>query len=212
MEIAKKARTAALSLAHLPLNVRNECLAKLKSELLNSKALILTANQEDVAACPVDQPALLQRLRLTEAKFDTILCGIEDVIRLPDPLNRRTLHRELNPGLILQRVSCPIGVILMIYEARPDAGVQIASLALKSGNSLILKGGKEAAKTNWAIYKVLKAAFENSTDIPIDAVQQIESRELVQSLLGYHDLIDLVIPRGSNQLVRKIKGQTDNQV
>jgi len=190
---------------------------------------------------------MLQRLVLDDSKIGSLLRGLDDVIAMPEPLGRVTLARELSPGLVLHRVACPIGVLCIIFEARPEAVVQIASLALKSGNAVILKGGKEAAHSNAALVAVIRAALERSDGgrrVPVDAVQLVSTRDEVADLLRLDEYIDvsrarqcvgcarrlgaqpctrctharahhhpplpsqLVIPRGSNQLVRDIKAAT----
>lgn len=148
-----------------------------------------------------------QRLNLEGAKFDTLLAGLQDVQKLPDPVNQVTEARELDDGLRLFRVTCPIGVICVIFESRPEAVVQIASLAIKSANAVILKGGKEAAYSNPALVAVLRASLA-SAGLPEDAVQLVATREEVRELLSLDEYIDLVIPRGSNALVKSIKENT----
>lgn len=154
------------------------------------------------------QRARLQRLNLEGAKFDTLLAGLSDVKGLRDPINQVTLARELDgDGLKLYQVTCPIGVICVIFEARPEAVVQIASLAIKSANAVVLKGGKEAAHSNAVLVEALRAALETA-GLPADAVQLVETREAVHELLSLDEYLDLVIPRGSNALVKAVKEAT----
>lgn len=208
-EIGKAAKRASHILSTLSVEVRNDILSAVKAALIKDKQQILQANQEDVATCDDANGPLLQRLKLTDGKFDTLIQGIDQVISLPDPLGKISLKTEVCEGLVLERIACPIGVLAVIYEARPEAGVQIASLAIKSGNALILKGGKEAVRSNAAIYKAFRhglAAVQNDhPSIPLDALQLMETREDIKQLVQSTKYVDLVIPRGSNALVRHIQ-------
>lgn len=151
--------------------------------------------------------SLFSRLECTGSKFESLLDGLDALVCQGDPLGFCDLARELADGLELFRVSCPIGVIAVIYEARPEAAVQIAGLAMKSGNALILKGGKEASASNRAIYEALKWGL-NQVGMPESAIQLIEGREEVAELLSLDTLVDLVIPRGSKSLVQYVKRHT----
>jgi glutamate-5-semialdehyde dehydrogenase len=134
--------------------------------------------------------------------------GVRAVAALPDPVGRVTLHTLLDEGLRLRRVTCPIGVVAAVFESRPDALVQIASLCLKSGNSAILKGGREAARTNRALAALLGDAVSQQGGVPRAALQLLEAREEVEALLSRDDAIDLIVPRGSNEFVRHIKSRS----
>eukprot|EP01055_Gregarina_sp_Pseudo9_P000800 Gregarina_sp_Pseudo_9__799@NODE_150_length_3952_cov_42_171224_g137_i0_p2_GENE_NODE_150_length_3952_cov_42_171224_g137_i0NODE_150_length_3952_cov_42_171224_g137_i0_p2_ORF_typecomplete_len452_score99_72Aldedh/PF00171_22/1_3e66_NODE_150_length_3952_cov_42_171224_g137_i0731356 len=209
-QIAKDARTAAQQLVSVSLEARNATLKYIKDCLLQYKHEILEANQADCEAAESGS-ALYKRLKLTEDKFAALLEGCDQVADLPDPIGVVSLRRELAPSLELSRVSCPIGVLAIIYEARPEAGVQIVTLAIKSGNSLILKGGKEATRSNHAVYKAITEALTRAHKefgVPMKAVQLVDTREEVSALLSLDKYIDLVIPRGSNELVRSVKNQT----
>jgi glutamate-5-semialdehyde dehydrogenase len=140
-------------------------------------------------------------------KYDSMLQGVLDVAALEDPMGKITLARHLDTGLDLYRVSCPVGVILVIFEARPEVIANISALAIKSGNSAILKGGKESLKTFTAMSKIVTNAL-TKTSIPWEALQLVDTREQVGQLLSQDKYIDLVIPRGSNELVRSIKQNT----
>lgn len=150
---------------------------------------------------------MYKRLGLGEKKYVQLLKGVSGVIGLNDPVGIVTLHRELHDGLNLKRVACPIGVLCVIFEARPEAAVQIASLALKSGNAVILKGGSEANLSNRALVSAMREALK-CTDVPEDTIQLVSSRQDVHHLLKLDEYIDLVIPRGSRSLVRKIQQST----
>lgn len=208
-DVAKKARDASFAMKSLSIKERNAGLLGLTNALQAAKKAIFQANSEDLRRsqeerCPA---SLLARLDVTGAKFDSFLQGIQVVIDQPDMLGTVSLAKELTQGLNLYRVSCPIGVICVIYEARPEAAVQIASLCVKSGNCVILKGGKEASLTNRAIAEAMRAGLVK-TQVPRDCVQLVSTRGEVSSLLKMNNLIDLVIPRGSNQLVSNVIANT----
>ena len=144
-------------------------------------------------------------------KFDTILSGVSDIVNLPDPTKKVTYATKLDQGLELYRLTVPVGVLLTIFEARPEVVVNISSLALKSGNAVILKGGKEATKTNAVLAKVIQDALSSlpeSNGIPKEAVQIVETREDINALLDLDRYVDMVVPRGSNSLVRHIQNNT----
>lgn len=210
--VAQRARTASRSMLSLSTDQRNTALEAVHEHLLLAKESILVANETDKEAAKMKlsegklSPSLFKRLELGGKKFDTLLTGVNSVTRLPDPVGACSLSRELDDGLELYRVACPIGVICVIFEARPEAAVQIASLAIKSANAVILKGGREAEKSNSALVTAIRAALR-SVSFPEDAVQLVATREEVRELLDQSKYIDLIIPRGSNQLVRYI---TDN--
>lgn len=210
--IAKRARAASRAMLSLSSNEKDRALQAVHDHLLSSKAEILAANEADKAAAQKRlaegdlSPTLVRRLELGGKKFDALLAGVLSVCRLADPVGQCSLSREIDEGLHLFRVACPIGVIAVIFEARPEAAVQIASLAIKSANAVILKGGREAEQSNLALVTAIRVAL-SSLDFPKDAVQLVSTREQVRELLDQSDNIDLIIPRGSNQLVRHI---TDN--
>lgn len=203
--MATRSRSAAWTLAASSLADRNAALLAMAEELNARCDVIFAANEADMHAAEKDQLAapLLDRLKFREEKLQAVTDGLRALAALPDPIGQTTLARELTQGLNLYRVTCPIGVIGVIFESRPDALVQIASLALKSGNALLLKGGREAIRTNTALCDALCAAAEKS-GIPADFAQLMESREDVSAMLKEDALIDLIIPRGSNAFVRSI--------
>ncbi|HEY8311183.1 MAG TPA: glutamate-5-semialdehyde dehydrogenase, partial [Gemmatimonadaceae bacterium] len=149
----------------------------------------------------------LARLKLGEAKLREMIEQVRSVAALPDPLNRKLDAIELDEGLNLEKVSVPLGVLAVIFEARPDAVTQIASLAIKSGNAVILKPGREVEHTAKAIVRVLRDALANE-DIPEDAISLVLGRDEVNELLAMHDLVDMVIPRGSKALVEYVQANT----
>jgi glutamate-5-semialdehyde dehydrogenase len=150
----------------------------------------------------------VKRLKFDDSKLKDVIAGIEDLIGLPDPVGQSLLRRRLDDGLILERVTCPIGVIGVIFESRPDALVQIAALCLKSGNCAILKGGSEALHTNRALYQVIQSAGI-AAGIPDGFLALLESRSEISELLQCHESIDLIIPRGSNEFVRYIMDHSE---
>lgn len=156
--------------------------------------------------------SLFKRLDLFKGdKFDTVLSGVSDIATLPDPTKQVTRAVKLDDGLDLYRITVPVGVLLTIFEARPEVVVNISCLALKSGNAVILKGGKEATHTNAALAKVIQdalASLPESNGIPKEAVQIVETREDINALLDLDRYVDLVVPRGSNSLVRYIQNNT----
>lgn len=153
--------------------------------------------------------SLIKRLDLSNpGKYDSMLQGILDVANLPDPMGKITLAKKLDDGLNLYRVTAPIGVLLIIFESRPEVIANITALAIKSGNSAILKGGKESYQTFKVMSDIVNETLKDETDVPGDAIQLIQSREDVAGLLDQDKYIDLVIPRGSNELVRNIKSNT----
>ncbi|KAH1986076.1 hypothetical protein LV164_002804 [Aspergillus fumigatus] len=214
VEIARAASLASRQLATLPTIDRNDALTALHDALLRNREIILDANAKDVAIASQAanngslSHSVLKRLDLSRpGKYDDMLKGILSVRDLEDPVGRVTLRTLLDDGLILERVSCPIGVLLIIFEARPEVIANIAALSIKSGNAAILKGGKESTESFIAISKVISEAI-SGTRVPVASVQLVKTRDVVSSLLAQDSLIDLVIPRGSNDLVRFVKENT----
>lgn len=184
---------------------RNRALLYMADSLSENRDDIFTANDLDVRQAEQEQLAapLLHRLRFGEEKLQQVILGLKDLAAMDDPIGKTTLARELTEDLDLYRVTCPIGVIGVIFESRPDALVQIASLALKSGNSVLLKGGREALRTNRALCEALRAGAEKA-GLPADFAQLMETRDDVSAMLKEDTLIDLIIPRGSKAFVRYI--------
>lgn len=211
--LAKRAKSAVAKLARSSADVRNKAIALIADTLEKEQSAILAANQKDLdtANKPVANgqmsAALYSRLKLDADKIDDLVEGMRQLAASEDLLNKITLARELDEGLKLYRVTCPIGVIAVIFEARPDVLPQIVSLTIKSGNACILKGGQEAKNTNLKLFELIDQAVRDS-GLPADAVTLIESREEINHLLKADHLIDLVIPRGSNELVKKIQNNT----
>ncbi|KAK4452426.1 Aldehyde/histidinol dehydrogenase [Podospora aff. communis PSN243] len=213
-DAAQAAKSASHVLQTLSAAARNDALTAIHDGLAAAKDEILAANARDLesarqaAADGKLGQSLVSRLDLCKkGKWEDMLKGILDVRDLPDPVGRVTLRTRLDDGLDLERVTCPIGVLLIIFEARPEVIANIASLAVKSGNAAILKGGKESTESFVAISTVISRALEGS-QVPNGAIQLVTTRDVIPQLLALDRYIDLVIPRGSNELVRFIKDNT----
>ena len=208
-EVAARMKLESPLVAATPVEVRNDALARIRASLLAHKDEIFAANAADLAAADEAgvAPAVVKRLRFDEHKLADVCAGIDDTIALPDPVGRTLLKREMDEGLVLVRESCPIGVIGVIFEARPDALVQISSLCLKSGNCAILKGGSETMRTNRALFELIHAAAVEA-GLPEGCLHQVEARADINELLGCDTSVDLLIPRGSNAFVRYIMDNT----
>ena len=209
LQRAGAVRSAAVDLGQTDNAQRAEALLAMGDALAEHADRIVAANGEDLdrSASEGLAPALLARLKLNEAKLTGAVEGVRKVASLPDPLGRRQLHRELDAGLVLERVTVPLGVVGVIFEARPDALMQIASLAIRSGNGAVLKGGSEARLTNEAVMDALKAGLAASS-VPPEALALLTTRQESLALLRLDGLVDLIIPRGSNELVRFIQDNT----
>jgi glutamate-5-semialdehyde dehydrogenase len=207
--IAQKTRLAALKLAVLSTENRNQAIEAIAQYLDSAKDEILSANIADCEEADREGIAkpLYKRLQLDENKLRDAITGVRDVGKLPDPVGALQIHRELDTGLILKRITCPLGVLGIIFEARPEAAIQIVSLAIKSGNGVILKGGKEAIRSCEAIVKAIKQGLSQSTVNP-DVVQLLTTREQTLELLKLDKYVDLIIPRGSNSFVRFVQDNT----
>ena len=209
IEIAQQTRAAALKLAVLSTEARNKALLTVAQALEAAKSEIVAANEADLKTAAENNiaPALYSRLKLGESKLQAAIAGVRDVAKLEDPLGVNQIRRELDEGLILKRVTCPLGVLGIIFEARPEALIQITSLAIKSGNGVILKGGREAINSCQALTKIIHQALE-STAVDPAAVQLLTTREEIKQLLELDQYVDLIIPRGSNSFVRYVQDNT----
>ena len=207
LELARAARAASRQLATRDHGTRNRALLAAAERLEAREQMILEANRRDCEAAVDLAPATLQRLRVDAGKLRDMIRGLRAVADLPDPLGRVRLRRLLDDGLELTQVTCPLGVLAVIFESRPDALVQIGALAVKSGNAALLKGGREAAATNRELAGCLREGLAEA-GLPEAALQLLRGREEVDALLGLDDLVDLVIPRGSSALVRAIQSRT----
>lgn len=208
-----KMKLASPLLSASSLETRNKALALIRESLNAHKEEIFEANRKDLAlAEETGVPApVKKRLKFDEAKLSDVTEELTGLMALPDPLRNITLARELDQGLTLYRVTCPIGVIGVIFEARPDALVQISSLCLKSGNCAILKGGKETTWTNRVLFSLIHQAAIDA-GLPENCLLQAEQHNEIDELLECHDTVDLLIPRGSNAFVQYIMNHTNISV
>jgi glutamate-5-semialdehyde dehydrogenase len=212
--IARRARLAARKLAVVPAKTKEDFLRKVADGLERDRDAILNANAADLDAARTTfeeislSGSLLDRLVLDDVKIRSMADGVRAVAELPDPSGRVLARTLLDDGLVLEKVTCPLGVLLVIFESRPDAVAQIGSLALKSGNAAILKGGRESARSTAALLDVFAKAFASFPDIPDGALSSVAGRAEVDALLALDEHIDLVIPRGGYDLVRHVQAAT----
>lgn len=207
-EAFKRVREASFALSSSSSYERRNALLSIKKSLIENKEYIFRENDKDIeAARGTISDSTLHRLSFKEEKLESVIKGIDELITLKDPIGKVLEKRELDEGLILEKRTFPIGVIGMVFEARPDALVQIASLALKSGNGLVLKGGKEANYTNIALSEVIKNATEKFS-FSRDWMLLLKSHSDVEEMLKAEGYIDLLIPRGSNAFVRYVMDNT----
>ncbi len=210
----KQAREAFLVLANLENLHKNNVLHELAQALRENSVEILAENARDMAEaqkmleCGELSASACNRVLLNEEKIEQMAQNCESVAALPDPAGKIIQATRLDEGLDLYRVSCPIGVILVIFESRPDVVIQISALALKSGNAVILKGGKEAQNSNRVLAKLIRNTLAKNDTVPENAVSLVESRDEVSQLVKMSSELDLIIPRGSNELVRNIQKNT----
>lgn len=214
IQIAKDAKDASLKIADISTELKNKALQQIADEIELYKEEIFSANKEDLqnAQSLVDAGEITKstfnRLKLDENKMRDMVQGIRDIAKLEDPVNKKLLVRELDSDLTLYKVSCPIGVLGIIFEARPDVIAQISSLAIKSANAVILKGGKESINTNKKILSVINSALDKIESFPKNVIQQVFTRDDVAEMLKCDKYINLIIPRGGNKLVKFIKENT----
>lgn len=202
----RAAKAASRKLSSLPTETKDRALASMADALDSSRRQVLEANARDVSGNPDVQGALLKRLKLDDGKIDAMVEGIRSVMALADPVGETMSAMDLDEGLTLYQVSCPIGMIGVIFEARPEVVPQILSLCIKSGNGVVFKGGSEALNSNRCIFDVLMRAVEGI--LPAESFVMIETRDDVSEILALSDCIDLLIPRGSNSFVRYIQSNT----
>jgi glutamate-5-semialdehyde dehydrogenase len=209
-EIAAEAKRASIQLAAVKTAVKNNALTTIADTLRQRSDHITAVNEVDLDAAKRNQLAepLLKRLTFDEGKIEDVCAGIESLIKLDDPVGETITATELDEGLELYKVSCPIGVIGVVFESRPDALVQISTLCLKSGNAVLLKGGSEAVKTNSMLAKIITEAGEKA-NLPEGWLQLLHTRQDVAEMLRMDEYIDLIIPRGSNEFVRYIMNNTN---
>ena len=207
---ARSARDASRRLRTMPAASRDDALRAVAHEIRRNQLTIQAANNRDLERARTDripQP-LIHRLGLPDSKMAAIHTSLQEVAAAPDPLQQVQIARQLDEGLTLTRVAVPIGVLGVIFESRPDALVQIASLCIKSGNAAILKGGSEATESNQALFNCIQETINTIDPRFTDSLQLATSRDQIDDLLRMDDLVDLIIPRGSPDLVRSIQDRT----
>jgi glutamate-5-semialdehyde dehydrogenase len=209
-EMATAAKNASIQLATVATAVKNNTLTEISNTLKQRCDQITAVNEVDMEAAKKNQLAgpMLKRLNFDESKIEDVCAGIEDLVKLGDPVGKTIRAIELDEGLELYKVSCPIGVIGVIFESRPDALMQISSLCLKSGNAVLLKGGSEAEKTNNILSKIICEVSEKN-ELPAGWLQLLQTRQDVAEMLAMDEYIDLLIPRGSNDFVSHIMNNTN---
>ncbi len=215
IKIAQNAKIASQKAASLSTDIKNSALEKIANALEENKTQIFEANKKDIESAEnllqtgeITQ-STFNRLKLDDNKMRDMVLGIRDIAKLQDPIGKKLLVRELDEGLTLYKISCPIGVLGIIFEARPDVISQISSLAIKSSNAVILKGGKESKNTNEKILEIINGALDTISGFPKNMIQQVFRRDDVAQMLKCDKYIDLIIPRGGNKLVEYIKENTN---
>ena len=215
IDLVKNAKDSTYKLQSLSTDIKNKALLEIAEKLEQNKNIIFEANKKDLeyAKKLLDENkislSMFNRLKLDENKMIDIISGIKDVVKLEDPINKVLLETELDDNLLLKKISCPIGLIAVIFEARPDVISQISSLCIKSSNAVILKGGAEGENTNKAIFNIINETLENIKEFPKHSVNLVFTREEIKELLSMDKYIDLIIPRGGNSLVQYIKSNTN---
>ena len=216
IKLAQNAKKASVKAQNLSPEIKNKALLEVANALddAENRKKIFEANKKDseFAKELVEKDEMSQstfnRLKLDENKMRDMIQGIKDISKLEDPVNKNLFVRELDKGLTLYKDSCPIGVLGIIFEARPDVISQISALAIKSSNAVILKGGKESKNTNTVILEVINSALDRIKEFPENFLNQVYTREDVAKMLEADKYIDLIIPRGGNRLVKFIKSNT----
>jgi glutamate-5-semialdehyde dehydrogenase len=209
VERVQHAVEAGGRLARAPAESRTRALRALTTALVDPGVCtrVLEANARDLAAASGLATSLLKRLKLDAAKLETLADGARQLASRADPLGTVLARRKLDEGLLLEQIRCPLGVLAVVFESRPDALVQIASLALRSGNAILLKGGREAAASNRALAEVVHVALERA-GLPPDAVQLLDDRSEVEALLGLEKGVDLVVARGGKEFVEHVRARS----
>jgi glutamate-5-semialdehyde dehydrogenase len=207
-EKAREAYLASLTLAAAPAKAKDAGLAAIAKAIEKNREKILEANARDVAAGGRLSKPLLDRLKLSDKKIDGITKSVLSVRSLDDPTGKILAKTELDRGLILTKVSVPVGVVGAVFESRPDVVPQIASLCLKTGNAVVFKGGSEAAESNRVLYETIRAATKDA-GIPEGWIQMIETRDDVSKLLALDKYVSLLVPRGSNAFVKHVMENTN---
>lgn len=215
IDLVKNAKESTYKLQSLNTEIKNYALSEIAKNIEKRKSEIFEANNKDLENAKEllnnkkISLSMFNRLKLDDNKMIDIISGIKDVIKLEDPINKILTEMELDDNLILKKVSCPIGLIAVIFEARPDVISQISSLCIKSSNAVILKGGSEGENTNKIIFEIINQVLSDIKEFPKNSVNLVFSREDIKNILSMDKYIDLIIPRGSNDLVQYIKANTN---
>lgn len=214
MSIVKQAKEASINLLKINSKIKNSALTLIADNIEKNSDKILCANQSDLQKAKellnegLINESVYNRLKLDRNKLRDMVQGVKDIINLKDPINNVIWQKDIAKGIKLKKISCPIGVIAVIFEARPDVITQISALAIKSSNSVLLKGGAEASQTNQAVYDIIINSLSQVSEFPQNSVNILFSRDDVKTLLEADEYVDLIIPRGSNSLVKYIKANT----
>ena len=215
IDLVKNAKESTYKLQSLNTEIKNYALSEIAKNIEKRKNEIFEANNKDLENAKEllnnkkISLSMFNRLKLDDNKMIDIISGINDVIKLEDPINKILTETELDDNLILKKVSCSIGLIAVIFEARPDVISQISSLCIKSSNAVILKGGSEGENTNKIIFEIINQVLSDIKEFPKNSVNLVFSREDIKNILSMDKYIDLIIPRGSNDLVQYIKSNTN---
>lgn len=215
IDLVKNAKESTYKLQSLNTEIKNYALSEIAKNIEKRKNEIFEANNKDLENAKEllnnkkISLSMFNRLKLDDNKMIDIISGIKDVIKLEEPINKILIETELDDNLILKKVSCPIGLIAVIFEARPDVISQISSLCIKSSNVVILKGGSEGENTNKIIFEIINQVLSDIKEFPKNSVNLVFSREDIKNILSMDKYIDLIIPRGSNDLVQYIKANTN---
>lgn len=215
IDLVKNAKESTYKLQSLNTEIKNYALSEIAKNIEKRKNEIFEANNKDLEKAKKllnnkkISLSMFNRLKLDDNKMIDIISGIKDVIKLEEPINKILTETELDDNLILKKVSCPIGLIAVIFEARPDVISQISSLCIKSSNTVILKGGSEGENTNKIIFEIINQVLSDIKEFPKNSVNLVFSREDIKNILSMDKYIDLIIPRGSNDLVQYIKANTN---
>ena len=215
IDLVKNAKESTYKLQSLNTEIKNYALSEIAKNIEKRKSEIFEANNKDLENAKEllnnkkISLSMFNRLKLDDNKMIDIISGIKDVIKLEEPINKILTETELDDNLIFKKVSCPIGLIAVIFEARPDVISQISSLCIKSSNAVILKGGSEGENTNKIIFEIINQVLSDIKEFPKNSVNLVFSREDIKNILSMDKYIDLIIPRGSNDLVQYIKANTN---
>ena len=206
IDLVKNAKEATYKLQSLNTDVKNNALLEIAKKIEENKDKIFEANKKDLeyAQKLLDEnkisKSMFNRLKLDENKLIDVVSGIRDVIKLEDPINKVLLETELDDNLLLKKISCPIGLIAVIFEARPDVISQISSLCIKSSNAVILKGGSEGENTNKAIFTIIEETLNSIKEFPKNSVNLVFTREDIKELLSMDKYIDLIFSKSTSVL------------